>query len=281
MKRNTIDGQSDPSFDLPLENELLILKLKAEFGAECSSGTSDIPPDVVNDFLRSVYEFEQKFREEHKVIRVFEKIGKPYFRRSADIPENQISIELRRVKQVLNRNQLELDVLGEYPDRLIYRFITEEFFYHEMDDLDLKGYIHHFCYEDFHPNYELEIRQRSVEFITQWFSRKLGDYSWQLSDVFIHPDGREFQKEDILKRVRYMFEAYTTFVNGSYVIEDIVFDWDEQTQTGRGFVKGCASYDAKTEEGELIGYEGKFEFYLSSTKGWWSIFYFIFPGFAW
>ena len=282
MKRLNNDGsESGPSFDLPLENELLILKLKAEFGAECTPGDGNLPPDVVNEFLRSVYEFENKFREQRPAIKVFDKIGKPYFRKADSIPEIHIADELKKIIQLLNRHQLELDVLGNYPDRQIYRFITEEFIYHEMDDLDMKGYIHHFCYEDFHPNYELEIRQRSVEFLTQWFSRQLGEYNWQLADPFIHPDSREFAKEYVLKRIKNMFDAYVLFKECSYLINNIQFEWSDEKQCGKGFANGIVKYDAQTEAGEVIQYEGPFEFYLSNSGTWWSIFYFVFPGFSW
>src|SRR5688572_28852339 len=73
MKR-TITNGDEPSFDLPVENELLMLKLRAEFGAECITGGDDIPPVVVNDFLKSVYEFEQKFREPRELIKIYDKI---------------------------------------------------------------------------------------------------------------------------------------------------------------------------------------------------------------
>lgn len=282
MKRINNDGsESGPSFDLPLENELLILKLKAEFGAECTPGDKNIPPDIVNEFLKSVYEFEHKFREQRTAVRIFDKIGKPFFRKADSIPETHISDELKKILQLLNRHQLELDVLGDYPDRQIYRFITEEFIYHEIDDLEIKGYIHHFCYEDFHPNYDLEIRQRSVEFLTQWFSRQLGEYSWQLADPFIHPDSREFQKEQVLKKIRNLFDAYVLFKECSYIINDIQFEWNDEKQCGKGFVNGKVKYDAQTELGEMIHYEGPFEFYLSNSGTWWSIFYFVFPGFSW
>src|SRR5215212_838398 len=136
MKRITNEeGERGPSFDLPLENELLILKLQAEFGAECTSGDEKIPPGVVNEFLKSVYEFEHKFREQRPTVRLYEKLGKPFFRTADSIPESQIANELKRMKQLLYQHQLELDVLGDYPDRQIYRFISEEFIYQEMDDL--------------------------------------------------------------------------------------------------------------------------------------------------
>ncbi|MBL7700434.1 MAG: hypothetical protein JNK79_19870 [Chitinophagaceae bacterium] len=282
MKRITSnDGESGPSFDLPLENELLILKLKAEFGTECTRGGEDMPPEVVNEFLKSVYEFEHKFREPHSLVTVYEKLGRPSFRKADTIPESHIAKELKRINEMLGQHQLELDVLGEYPDRQIYKFITEEFFYQQMDDLEMKGYIHHFCYEDFHPNYEMEIRQRSTEFLTQWFSRQLGEYSWQLADPFVHPDSREFSKEIILKRIRHLFDAYEKFSNCNYFIEKLTFEWDDEKQTGEGYVSGVARYDAVTESGEVIRYDGPFEFYLSNSGTWWSIFYFVFPGFTW
>ena len=57
MKRTQINTSDLPSFDLPLENELLILKLKAEFGAECSARYDNLPPHLVNQFLRIVFHF--------------------------------------------------------------------------------------------------------------------------------------------------------------------------------------------------------------------------------
>jgi hypothetical protein len=282
MKRTqTHNSENLPSFDLPVENELLILKLKAEFGAECSAGHENIPPDIVNEFLRSVYDFENRFRKEQPTIKLFEKLGRPFFKKADSIPESAIKHELTRLTKILSRHNIALDVLGEYPDRQIYRFITEEFFHEEIDVPDIEGYILHYCYEDFHPNYELEIRQRSMEFILQWFNRQLGEYSWQLADPFIHPDGREFHKEYVLKKIRNVFDAYVLYSDCSYVIKDIQFDWNDAKQRGRGIVTGSVKYNAQTESGEKIEHEGPFEFYLSSAGAWWSIFYFVFPGFAW
>ena len=281
MKKMNNEGQDGPSFDLPLENELLILKLKAEFGAECTTGTEDIPPAVVNEFLRSVYEFEQKFRESRPLIRIYEKVGQPFFRKAEELGDKQLSRELKRIRQLLQQNRIELDVLGQYPDRSIYKFIIEEFFYHEMEDLDMAGYIHHFCYEDFHPNHEMEIRQRSLEFLTQWFNHQINEYSWQLADPFIHPDTREFAKEIILKKIQNLFAAYSSFSNCEYIINQVSFEWNDDNECGRGFTEGSVRYNARTENGEIIHIEGPFEFYFSNPGTWWSIFYFVFPGFNW
>jgi hypothetical protein len=267
MKRTSTNDNDDvPSFELPVENELLMLKLKAEFGAECTTANENIPAAVVNEFLKSVYEFEQKFREPRELIKVYDKIGKPDFRKAAELSDKQLSKELKRLIRQMNHHRLELDVLGEYPDRVIYSFITEEFFEHEMENLEMPGYIHHFCYEEFHPNHEMDIRSRATEFLGHWFDKRIDEYSWELADPFIHPD---------------VFASYVSFTNCKYEFEEVSFEWDELKELGRGYAGGRVSYDAIAESGEKVHYEGPFQFYLSNTKNWWNIFYFIFPGFKW
>jgi hypothetical protein len=282
MEKDTISGQEDgPSFDLPVENELLLLKLKAEFGAECTTGTNDIPPIIVNEFLKSVYEFEQKFREPKHRLTIYEKIGKPPFLKEETLNAKQVSKELKRLKHSLHAQRLELDVLGEYDDRVIYKFLTEEFFGHEMEDMDMPGYIHHFCYEEFHPNHEMDIRNRSVEFLTQWFSQKINEYSWELGDPFIHPDTRIFSRDSILKKIANFFDAYPLFSNCDYAINEIEFRWDNEKECGDGHVEGHARYDALNERHERVSFSGPFKLYFSNTCTWWSIYYFVFPGFSW
>lgn len=277
-----IKGNNDePVFDLALENQLLILKLKAEFGAECSTGNQEIPPIVVNEFLRSVYDFEKKFREPRKEIRIYEKIGQPFFKREEELSDKQLSRELKRFLKLFRQHQLELDIYGDYEERVLYKFITEEFFHHEMEDVQMPGYIHHFCYEDFHPDHESDIRQRAVEFLSKWFSKQLSEYTWELADPIIHPDTREFPRNIVLEKIRKVFDSYRSFANCEYMISDLQFYWDEQNEKGRAVIEGKVRYDATLESGEILHLQGPFEFYLSNNTNWWSIFYFVFPGFNW
>lgn len=282
MKRITPnENDGGPAFDLSVENELLILKLKAEFGTECTKGAQEIPPEVVHEFLLSVYQFESKFREPIPVISVYDKIGRPAFRKSDNIPDQHITEELNRVNDVLAKNYIVLDVLDHYPDRQIYKFLTEEFLYHRMDDIEMDGYTHHFCYEDFHPNYQAEIDLCAKEFLVQWFARQLGGHSSQLADCFIHPDSREFSKDVVLTKIRNIFDAYVQFSNCNYHIDEVSIEWDDEKQDGKAHAAGTVSFDAETEDGGFARQNGPFELYLSNTGGWWNIYYFVFPGFIW
>ncbi len=282
MKKNAITlNEEEPKFDLRVENELLIMKLKAEFGAECATGSQELPPVVVNEFLKSVYEFEQKFRQPKKRVTIYEKIGRLPFIYADKLGDKQLGKELKKILKAMHSHQLELDVLGDYDSRIIYRFITEEFFAFEMEDIDMPGFIHHFCYEEFHPNHEMDIRNRAIEFITQWVQRKINEYSWELDMQFVHPDTRTFTRESIVKRINDLFDSYHSFCNHEYSIKKIIFNWDEDKQCGDGYVEGAAKYDAVTDDGETVHYQGDFRFYLANNNNWWSIYYFVFPGFSW
>lgn len=282
MKSSTQNDNGDlPRFDLHVENELLKLKLKAEFGAECSTGRQDLPDLVVNQFLRSVYQFEQNCRHSRGSIRIYEKVGQPYFRKAALLTDEQVSLELKRIQRCMEQYSLRLDVLGEYPERQIYQFITEEFFYVEIDDVDMPGFVHHFCYEDFHPNHELEIRVRVVEFLSHWFSKKLDEYNLQLADVLLLPDSSRVDKRFVLKKVDNISKSYQSYSNCEYLVSQMEYEWDKSSDRGRAVVFGKVRYGATLESGEVVHIAGDFEFYLSNTSGWWSIYYFVFPGFDW
>lgn len=268
-------------FDLPVENELLMMKLQAEFGAECMTGQEEIPPVVVHEFLKSVYEFEQRFREPVHRISVYEKIGRPPFVPADSLSAGQCRDELQRLLAIMRGHQLQLDVLGDYDDALIYRFVTEEFFGCEIEAFELPGFMHHFCYEEFHPNHAMDIRNRAAEFITQWFGRGINEYSWQLGNEFVLPDTRTFRKDELLKKIARCFEAYTSFANGVFQIRNQQFQWDERRECGDGWVEAWVKYAATGIDGRCVSFEGMAKFYLSNVNGWWSIYYFDMPGFSW
>lgn len=281
MKRIPPRGDEETTFDLSVENELLMLKLMAEFGAECSTGGEEIHPAVVNEFLKSVYEFEQKFREAGQTVKIYDKAGMPFFRKAEELQDKQLSRELKRLLRIMSEHRLELDVMGNYSEREIYRFITEELFYHEIADLSLPGYVSHFCYEDFHPNHELEIGQRVREFLTQWFARQTGQLLYQFSDPLIHPDTRQFDREKVMHQIESVFSLYRSFSNCEYMISSVDCEWDEKANAGKAMAAGSVRYDVVTASGESSRSEGNFQFYLSNENNWWNIFYFSIPGFSW
>jgi hypothetical protein len=66
--------------NLRTENEFLKLKLMLEHGGQFGEmeedSNTELPPEIENQFLNNVLAFEKQFSE-HKVIKVYDKIGRP------------------------------------------------------------------------------------------------------------------------------------------------------------------------------------------------------------
>ena len=86
-------------------------------------------------------------------------------------------------------------------------------------------------------------------------------------------------REDIIARMNIFFEAFSHFKDDSYNIDNISFELQEEK--GMGFAEGMLKYDAEMDNGEVLHYKGPYKLYMQLEDNWWSIFYFIMPGFKW
>jgi hypothetical protein len=270
----------DPMENLHIENQILKLKMQAESGAFFGEMDKDLPPEIEHDFLKHVQEFEEAWQNV-KQVPVFELLGKPDFIKADLLDDEKIVEELDRLIEIMEEREIQLDILGEYPARLIYTFITEELFQLETDDLQLPGWTKNFIYEEFHPNHPLDIKNRVKEFMDSWIEKSFNEYSWELDKTFILPDGTTVSKEDFIDKANLVFLSYNKFTDCEFEISEVSFQWNAEEEKGIGHAEGKLSYLAELENGEAIKYEGPFKFYLSNEFGMWKIYYFIFPGFTW
>lgn len=266
----------DPEENLRIENELLRLKLKAELGAE-SHSAEDLDPGIENEFLKNVMAFEQNWANA-KPAKVYDLLGKPDFKRSEDLNDNEIEKALEEITDLLSEKNIEV-YFGEegYDSRTKYHFITEELFDHETTFAPMPGMTTHFDYEEFHPNHKKDIERRAEEFISQWFKQSLDEKSWELADHFILPDRKILSKAEVAAHLKSIFDAYTSFRDEKYVINDTGFQLGEGG--GVGHAGGMVRYNAVLENGEIIPIGGHFKLYMTLEVGWWSIFHIVFPGF--
>lgn len=139
---------------LKAENEFLKMKMMLEHGATFGGNENkELPPDVVNEFLNNIMAFEKQF-EEHKTVKVFDKIGRPqHFKPVNEIPDSDIEKAWEQLRDCLNKHGIDLDVCSpNISVSELYRFTTEELFEHEMDEMDLPGWATNFIYDEFHPD---------------------------------------------------------------------------------------------------------------------------------
>lgn len=281
MSRNEPASQFNEDYfdNLRQENELQRLFLQAEMGA-VFCGDNNIPPDIESLFLRKVREFEQE-REKSIEVSIYELIGQPSFRLCDQLTDMEIKKELKGLLNLMKERNVELTMQGNYGDREIYRFITEEFFHQLTENIQMPGLVRCFSYEEFHPNHDFEIRERTRDFISAWFDRKFDNMGWVLSDDIIPYEGTVMPRYQLMEKIGQVFSAYPSFSNQQYIISEVKFEWNEEFNNGLANSRGTISYDAVSENGQRFRIEGEFVFYLTNQFGYWEIYSFVFPGLPW
>jgi hypothetical protein len=138
---------------LKAENEFLKMKLMLEHGAVMSGSDGEIPDDVENAFLNNIIAFEKEF-EKRKSVKIFDAIGKPgHFKPVTEIGDSDIDEAWCQLRACLNEHGIDLGVCSpNISQRELYRFTIEELFEHEMDDINVPGWVTHFIYDEFHPD---------------------------------------------------------------------------------------------------------------------------------
>ena len=265
----------DPDENKRMENELLQLKLMAELGVDAHI-SANTPASIENIFLKNMLAYEKGLAEA-KEINIFGLIGKPDFVSETILDDTSIETALNKIMDLLNEKQIALDFLGNYEDRKKYKFITEELFEEKVMNIQLPGMIMHFIYEEFHPNHKLDIRNKTEKFINSWFIQENENLSFSLADILVLPDRKVWKKEKVMDKFAKVFNSFPKFKNGKFTITEINFEIKEDI--GLAYAEGIIKYDAYTENQDKTEFEGPFKLYFTLEYEWWSIYYFVIPGF--
>ena len=240
---------------LRMENELKKAKLMLEHGAIFSEPEEGkISPEIENDFLNYIEQFERSFHNSEQ-ISLYDFIHKPEYKLVDEIPDSAIGAELAKIINTLRENEISLDTLCDVQDRELYRFITEELFQHEIDNMRIPGMRTCFIYEEFHPNHEYDIRNNSTYGIRAFLNKK-GDF-----------DTINFTKEARdnawLKHFR---DAFKSFSIKKLEITEVSFD--EQNALANFFIDFAATIEGSNERQR---YKGNGSAELKNVYDFWCI----------
>lgn len=158
--------------NLNAENELLKIKLKSEFGMKDMN--SQLPAELENEWLNYIYNFE-KLHKEAKEISIYERLGKPEYKKIADLNNEEVTSELSRLLNLMEENNLILNFLCDYDDRIKYEFITEELFAEEIEDVRIEGMMTNFIYEEFHQNHEYDIKEAVSSYFNYFLCQEINE----------------------------------------------------------------------------------------------------------
>lgn len=272
----------DPQENLRIENELMKIKLKAQYGDAFQMDSSEaLPPDVENQFLRNILAFEESYNK-GDFVTVYDRIGKPDYKSVEEQEATELKESVQQLLELLNQHQINLDFsYGPYDDATVYRFITEELFSQEVEKDPVDGMIMGYIYEEFHPNHKASIEHRTHQFLKEWFTRSFADNEFILSQDIITADGIQMQRNKLLDKLRFFFDAFKNFADDAYTIDNTSFELQPEVERGMAFAEGMLKYDAEIDNSEVIHFEGPYKLYLQMEYNEWSVFYFAMPGFKW
>lgn len=276
------DYLSDEEKDkLSIENEIMKIKLQMQFGDDfVMKSNGSLPPEIENQFLKQIMAFEANHGNVEEVT-VFERIGKPDFKKAEELTPAELSKELTKLNELMESKGIMLNICdGPYDDAIIYKFITEELFLENVEKEFVENTMCNFIYEEFHLNDKAEITRNTHEFMKQWFAREFTEQSYELADPMVTAEGKVMPLKEVFKKMSLFFDAFETFKNDDFSIDDIHFEVYEDGN-GMGHSEGIVKYDAMLDNGEAIHFEGGYKLYMQRGDNWWDIFYFVMPGFNW
>lgn len=270
-------NEKDPHFNrldgLEAENNLLKIKLQLEHGMQMDHVT-ELDPEIENQWLKSVYAFEQQYKDS-KTIKLYDYIGQPPFRKWDSLNREEIGKELQMIQVIMENKGIQLDCLCQYDDVTIYKFITEELFEHQMDDMRVTGMTCHFIYEEFHPNHDYDLRNQSNRFVEVIFTRPWDD---QFHGIMLAPrvscSGEEHDLAHMSAFIKTFQEAHASFRLKEANVTDVVIE----SELGKASVKMALSVTGKMKQGDRIRYEGACSFEFVRIHDYWSIRGFHIPG---
>ena len=272
---NQKDPLPSPEDNLQAENNLLKLKLGVEHGMQMSD-LSELDPAVENEWLKSVYAFEQNFKDA-KTTKFYDYIGRPAFRKWDTLSPEETRKELERLELLMEHNDVQLDCICKYDDAVIYRFITEELFHHEMNDMRIAGMTWHFTYEEFHPNHDYDLREYISRFVESVFTRPWDE---EFDGMHVAPlvsfSGNEHDRRSISSVIRVFQEAHRILNIETCDIKDVCID---STLTS-AVVHASVGVSGKMKGGDDVRYEGVCAFHFTRSDGYWYIARFSLPGFT-
>lgn len=265
-KRNK--KQKDPE-ELSTENELMKLKMMAELGGNFL-GSDELPPEIENKFLKQIMSFHKK-HDQAKSISVYKKIGSPEYNHVNDISDKQLEKELSKIWKVMQKNGIGLSVLYDVPKREVYRFITEELFKLEVDDIKMKGWTSQYIYEEFHPTEDYDLKIAVQQCVHMLFTKDMPFFGEQFSEELKDGIGLSMEPEELLEKIEKFHDEFLQL--NLCEIKMTVNNKNEEAKTG--CVTCEVNYKTQKEKGQRLKKEfAVLEFVLEKADdelGFWNI----------
>jgi len=272
--------KEDDYYDKKIDNELKKKELEQKYGAHFSE-FSELPPEMENQWLNSIEEFEKQF-DNAKRTTVWEYMNKPDYKKKDELKPHEISNELNRLFELLAENNISLSTLCEVEDAELYRFITEELFQHEMDDIRIPGMMSCFTYEEFHPNAKLDIEEAIDYFFRMTMAKmeNIGGDGYDLlyvdTDNHKDSDGNKIDKQKVIDCINNFLDSFDSFEVVTYNEKTFEINQEKTDAKVTFTIHFKGLFENSSETCDFKG-DGCFKLKPSKYDGW-EMYHIDFPG---
>ncbi|MES2775803.1 MAG: hypothetical protein V4722_16635 [Bacteroidota bacterium] len=273
---------NNPEENFRMENEFLKMKLAAQFGGDFGNMSGNLPPEIENQFLKNVLQFENHVAgKQPEMKKVKELIGNPELTDSASLPNDALAEALQQVNRHYQEHGYNVNFVADYPDRIKYEFMTGELLEHETDSsFMMPGMICNFIYEEFHPNHAYDIEEQARKFINAWLQQDIKAFELLLGDNIPLDPHQLLTQAEVIQRIQHVFDSFVSFKNYDYIIDEVSYDMDEEQGLAMAYAEGAIKYDAIMESGEILHFVGPMKIYFALGY-YWDVMFFVMPGFKW
>lgn len=265
-----------PEEKLQQENNFLKLKLMAENDAKFfEGGEKELDPKLENEWLNYISNYE-KIHKDAKIVTLYEFIGKPHFTPANQLKIDDISEALESLLKIMADKDVSLSCICEYDDLVIYRFITEELFLYEMEDVRMPGMTTNFIYEEFHPNHEYDLRETTSDFLQALIHRKWNEHDdMTLNQEITLSSGKKIKRQEFREYIE-LFQD--TWRRTELVKEDITEVWFDLNRE-QAWVELLLSYKTISNGNLTSKFSGRAVVHFAMENGYWGITKVDIPGF--
>lgn len=251
---NTDFNHLDDEERLAAENNFLKMKLMIERGAEFIGCSDDIPGAIQNEFLNNIIAFEEQF-DKRSTIKVFDKIGQPsHFKLAGEIADEKIESAWAELLDYLNEHGIDVGVCSpNITERELYRFVTEELFQYETDDMNMPGWVTHFIYDEFHPDPVYDnSRMVKNELIAGIFQKEELFYQYNYDkNGFSFNNEFYSQFSDFNQKINHFKASYEEIELNNCDIASCIIKGDQCVVTGRYAATAFCHFILQSFEGDF------------------------------
>lgn len=242
--------------ELTTENELLKLKMMAEFGGDFA-GSEHLPPEVEHIFLKQISKFHQ-LHDKAEMVKIYDFIGAPLYNHVHDLSDKEIKKELKKLLALLRKKGIVVETLGGAGDKEMYRFVTEEIFMQQIQNIRMPNWTIHMLYEEFHPSDEFDIKNQCGTALAFLFDKSFITADFIFLDEMKSHLGLGMEKEELIEKIDTFKLGYNQmlFIGAQFrsleidhdnntALVSVLADFKTQTQKGRRFKSETAEIDFK------------------------------------